>query len=87
MSFMTGVALSYLRESEQTALLRIMQSEDYGSYQPKLCEAEKLKQLSTERELDEADIRAALFGVPGGGDGFSLPCAGYPEYSGYSGRP
>lgn len=60
--FTTAVALSYLRESEQTALQQIMSSESYGSYIPCLLHAEQLKKRSKDGELTETEIRAVLFG-------------------------
>lgn len=60
--FTTAVALSYLRESEQTVLLQIMNSESYGSYIPSLLHAEELKKRSKDGELTEAEIRVVLFG-------------------------
>ncbi len=68
--FMTAVALSYLREPEQTALLGIMKSESCGSYVPQLIASENLKKKSLERQnarepaLTEDEIREVLFGTP-----------------------
>lgn len=68
--FMTAVALSYLCETEQAALLGIMKSESYGSCVPQLITSENLKKKSLERQtakesaLTEDEIREVLFGTP-----------------------
>lgn len=60
--FTTAVALSYLRESEQTELLGIMESGSCGSCVPCLLHAEELKKRSKDGELTESEIREVLFG-------------------------